>query len=969
MDQSLQLALTFVPYGNGYSPAIRQFGLNLLESIVKRLGQSSPLVEQGFLERLWGLAFGPAGLDAERGETRMSKEKMAVVLVQAAVRVWPQRWSSFFDQLMAEAGCLASPNGPQSPRQALNAELALTVIRMLIEEIQQAGDSDNAVAWDAERKQELQNALAVVMPEYAAWLWGALPTAAGRSRPDDAVSMAALQTLVRAWTVALGSITLPVASSPLAFATLFNIAQIYTGSLREDALDALLAFSARPLRTGEESLVTGLLDQEAERFEQLFAAFVKEASSSDDEDAAETAYGHLKRTAEMLVNFGMLTIGNRKHPSLPKRLGQVLALLLELLGLPSLIIRSLASLFWMSVSRAHERLWTEPELLACLPALFMRVLGGLATDRRTDRRHRWNRLDFDTERDFEEVSAAATNRLQCLLEAMAGRHVAMLGLLGQAMAAFCSDAGNAAALRSAIPPSGGPFGPQWAALSTASEAVCRGVGTLKEDATDAATRQQIRQQARSLLDALLSGLVEPQVTGTETLLAWLAMVRALAVLLAQQEGPDDTVPSSLLPGMLGLALGPTQFDPHVKGRVGALLLRLTAVRPALFHPHLESLAGTLEAPSSSAPGHVQRQRLATELLLAVGGTESVECVDRAVRPVLEELERAAPWLGSAQSLRSATVPEHSANPAGDSADFRRSLGNLLALIFICAQRLCTPSGALVPAVAEYVRGSIGPRLTSALLGLLTTLQAVSRPAGVWSPTEQGLWHDLFARRQPDATNVLAALDPAALDPAAPPADAASSTSTLRNWFSTVTVSALVSLGLLAKAPGFFADTRLIESLWAPYLAGWDCGAASPWALSWLLKHALHPLLVAGTQCPSETVAFLAQCPAFSAALDRLLAGLLSRLQSDWAALEAGAAGSPEEELERESELIMLSAALLSLAYDVLFPLAERAARTEPFLDLAARQPPSPVASPMAHWLAASNPVPKKRMVMIPFTYS
>lgn len=949
MGQSLHLAVTFVPFGNGYSPAIRQFGLNLLESIVKRLGQSSPLVEQGFLQQLWGLAFGPTGLDADRGETRTVKEKMAVVLVQAAVRVWPQRWTQFFEQLMAEAGCIASPTGPQSRRQALNAELALTVIRMLIEEIQQAGDSENAGAWDAERKQELQNAMALVMPEYAAWLWGALPTAAARSRPDDAMSMAALQTLVRAWTVALASITLPAASSPLAFATLFNIAQIYTGSLQEDALDALLAFSARPLRTGEEVLVTGLLDQEAERFEQLFATFVKEASSPD-EDAAETAYGHLKRTAEMLVNFGTMTIGNKKHPSLPKKLDRILGLLLELLGLPSLIIRSLASLFWMSVSRGHDRLWKEqPELLQRLPALFMRILGGLATDKRTDRRHRWNRLDFDTERDFEEVSAAAFNRLQCLLEAMAGRHVGLLELLGQAMASFCSDSGNAAALRSASVPAG-PFAAQWSALSVASEAVCRGVGSIKED--DAQQQLvQIKQQSRSLLDALLSGVVEPSVTATDTLLGWLAMVRALAVLLAQRGGPED-VPSGLLHGMLGLALGETQFDPHVKGRVGALLLRLATVSPTLFHPHLEALASSLEASCNNASGgSIQRQRLATELLLAVGGTQSVECVDRAVRPVLEELERATPWLTNPQSFRQATVPENSPNQAADSAEFRRSLGNLLALIFIIAQRLCS-GGELSASVSEYVRGSIGPRLTGALLGLLTTLQSISRPGGVWTQNEEALWHDLFARRQPDATNVLAALDPVC--PAA--SDSANSTSTLRGWFSTVTVSALVSLGLLAKAPGFFADTRLIETVWAPYLAAWDATAASPWALSWLLKHALHPLLVAANISPTESLASLTRCPAFSSALDSLFSMILSRLQSDWTALDAGAAGSPEEELERESELIMLSSALLNLAYDVLFPMAERSSRLEPFLDLASRQPPSPVASPISHWLATANPV-------------
>lgn len=35
--EALQLAFTFVPFGNGYPLAIRQFGLNLLEHVAKHL--------------------------------------------------------------------------------------------------------------------------------------------------------------------------------------------------------------------------------------------------------------------------------------------------------------------------------------------------------------------------------------------------------------------------------------------------------------------------------------------------------------------------------------------------------------------------------------------------------------------------------------------------------------------------------------------------------------------------------------------------------------------------------------------------------------------------------------------------------------------------------------------------------------------------------------------------------------------
>jgi len=981
---SMELGMIFVPWEAGYGPAVRQFGLNLLESIVKRLGQGEASHEQGILQQIWSLAMGVNGLRAE-GESRAMKEKMAGVLVQAALRVWPQRWPGLFDQLLGECGCMATPSGPSSPRQALNADLAISVIRMLVEEVQQASDADvSAAGWNEERRQELHAALtSQTLPGFTAWLWGVLPMAAQRSRPNDATSMALLSAVVRAWGAVVGSVALPADSTPMAVGTLFNLAQVYEDPVRGESLDALHALSIRNARTGDHVLFAQLLDQEAERLQQLLTILAKQAEDQDGD--WEDSYGHLKRTAEILVNIATLCIAHRRHPALPKRhLGPILRLLLDLLGLPSLLIKSLATLFWSASLKSGKAEGNFPDILNAevLPALFMRVLTALAADKRSERQHAWNRADFDTDlsKEYEEVRSATCNRLTCLLEGLAGRNAAgSLELMAGAMAAFCSDPGNAASLRSGASRADSQFTVQWAALSLACDALCRGIVTAKISTYPAPHAAS----ARRLLDALVlsPGVVDMQTSSPDTLLHWLTATRALSVLLANdKEGSCECLPAVLVPGMLGLSLGYTSSGEEgamqVRNRAGALLLKLASLPPAgaLFSPHLEQLASALEdtTSDSSAPMSVQRQRLLTELLLTLSLSSGVDWMDRAVRPLLTSLEQAQPFLASSQAVKQAVV-----GPNGllvDSSEFRRSLSNLLALLFIVASRLSDGAGGMALEVSDYVRGTVAPRLCSALLSLLIALQSLrSRVAWNDIPDGHALWNELFAKRQSDTTNVLATFHP--LQSCSSQSDPLA---TLRGWFSTVTVSALVSLGLLTRTPGFFASPRQLDA-WTPLLAGCDPATASPWALTWLLKHAVHPLMLAAHENADDEVRrALSGAAAFNAALDQFLPALALRLHTEWRSIDtvsSNGTASLQEEMERESELVMLSTATLSLLYDTLFPAAERMnsnktqaiptagnqgviTRSEPFLDLTVSPPlppPPPTTAPTALWLATANP--------------
>lgn len=946
VEESLHLAKTFIPYGAGYPVAVRQFGLNLLEHVVKSLGRSEALPEQGLLEQLWGLAFGPSGLDADQGEPSSVKEKTAVVVVQAALRVWPQRWPGLVDMLLGELGCMTAA-GPTSGRQVLNSELALTVLRMLCEEIHQSSDVDSVVSFDEARRTELQGALAAVLPGLADWVWAALPMAASRSTPNDAASMRLLSALIKAFGAVCQWVVLKPETTPLVVGTLFNIVQVYAG-LREDALEALLQFSARPMRTNDETLLTVLFDQEAGRLEQILTALVQKAGGGGLEagEDDEACYHQLKKVAEIIVNMATTYIAHRKHPALPKRLGPVLGILLGLLALPSLIVQSLAVIFWVAAMKAHSSLFEHAAFQAVLPALFMRLLGAMAAERRQERRQAWNRLDFDTEKEFDEVFLATTNRQTCLLDQLALRHDRTAEYLRAAVGSFAGE--HQAALKSRQAPAARLLG-QWAALCTATEAICRGSRSPAEP---------VVALMGSLLDGFL-GVVDPAETHPDVLAAWLVAVKGLAVAL----GAGLAHPG-LIPGVLSLVMSyrpaagraggaPDPSEMLVRGRSSALLVRLAQAAPALFLPHLEALA---ELQAACPPAAVLQQRFFTELFLTVAGTigdagRRVDFVDRVVRPFLEELDRAMPWLEPDALRRAAGATPALVMKAGEQAVFRKSLSNILHLAFLVVTRLGQqPDLAALDQLADYVRGTVVPRLLAFLLQLLRAVQRLQDPRAWPAPDEQALWHELFARRQSDATNVQGAMDPAE---EAAPADS-NPVQTVRGWFSTVLVSALVSTGYAARLPGFYGDLAGL----AEYLGRFEPATCSLWSATWTYKHLLHPLLAG---CPGPQ----ALGPAFGGALDRVLAGTLARLQGEWAGLLTQPADDPAAEVEREAELVMVSGVVVNMLYDVLYPAGERDKRAEPFLDLTAgSQPGLPVQSPTAVWLATADAGRQETLVQL-----
>ncbi len=943
IGQSMQLAFTFIPYKHGYSSAIRQFGLNLLEHVVKTLGLQVDLVDQGLLERLWTLAFGPDGLNWESDESRAIKEKMAVVIVEAAVRVWPQRWNNLFDLLLHEVSPL-NAGITLSTKHAINAEVALTIIRILIDQIH-----NPECSWDDERKNDLQYALSAVLPGFAGWLWTVFPLTAACASENDGNSMNVLTAEIKAFALTCHWVNLDPVKTPHVIGTLFNIA-FNISSLRDEVLESLLIFSTRSPRTNDDALFVVLIDQEIDHIEQLLSLLI----AAQPEDDLEERYAGLKKITETLVNLSISYVCHRKNPALSRCLGRLLNVLLGLMGIQSLILSSLSILFWVAALRSSEKLLTHPDMVAIYPSLFMKLLTGLAADRRTNKRSSWNRLDFDTDSEFNELWAATTNRQQGLFDHLASKHDPTVEYLRSAVGSFVVESQIG---QNPIPSSTHLL--QWSALCTATEAVARGYSK------NASPR--ILETMSSLLEGYL-GSINPATSHPEVLSAWILAVKGVSLLLGKHISP--AIADTLIPGTFNLIVSyevptasipslsspgeKTTLETSVKGRAYGLLLKLAPVAPNIFIPHLEALQSAMKSSTPTGAGGILRQRFFTELFLVIAPEiEDVgrrfDLVDLSVRSLLEQLEGANQWIADPITLRQAIgahpqmfLMDQRAKEA--AAEFRKNVCNLLALIFIVTFNVG------IEGIEDYNRGTIVPRMLSFLVGFLGCLQKLSSPE-FWSstPEEQVVWHDLFVRRQNDATNVHTAFDPATLDTG----NDVSGIQTVRGWMNAVQVSALVSTGLCSKLPGFYSSYSLTPL--CNYLAGFDPTTASIWSITWNTKHLLHHLLV-NCNDPSTLEAPL------PAHLNRILGATSSRLTSEWIALEEcknseNFRGSADlaAEIERESELIAASQLLINLLYDTLYPLGERDKKVEPCLDMNNRASPElPFQSKLAIWMITGD---------------
>ncbi len=370
-EYGFQLATVEMPL------AARLFGLNVLDDFIRT--RLVPTDAVGLRDGLWALLALVVAVPVE--ERRLVQDKVAMLIAQLAMRIWPQYWPDFFDRITE----LIAPSGAALEADAhapIRTEMGLLMARMVVDEIHPrdgasgggglAGgpSTQRMLVWDDARRPELQKVLAVVLPVVMERMHVLLAHVASSWSPEALVMMRHLVgTLIEAFaSIALWSAldrTKEAAiTSHLAILHITATVSAAHGDLATTALDALLTLAGRPARPQEAEFVAELLDAIVDPISRLLGQYAAPGGASCE------AYEYFKRTTDVLVTFSSIHLGHKRVSSAPQRLAAILDLFLGLSNFPSLLVATNVGAFWLTVAK-NERVMASGAMVERLPSLFL----------------------------------------------------------------------------------------------------------------------------------------------------------------------------------------------------------------------------------------------------------------------------------------------------------------------------------------------------------------------------------------------------------------------------------------------------------------------------------------------------------------------------------------------------------------------------------------------------------------------
>lgn len=928
--------------------SVRLFGLNVLEEYVKArldLGAAGRLRDGA-----WSLLALVVAVPAS--ERRLMQDKTAGLVAQLALRIWPQYWPDFFDRLLA----LVAADGTsleQDASSVIRTEMGLRMVRLVVQEIHpREGAGEKKLLGDEARRPELQQALALVLPQMITRLYTLLPHCSQWPPGQLRVMQPLLEVLMEAF----GSIALwvPLETGPtIACVTgLLQIARDANGELSGTALEVLALICARAPRPPEPSnLISALFDASVGPVGELLGRFAS---------AGLEGYDLFKRLADAFVTFCATNIANRKAPCLPSRLDAVLDILVQLSNFPSLLVVSnVAGSFWTPAARC-EALMKHPAMAARLPAIFLYTLVTMAQSRTAERaKEPFNAEDFDADdveadADFDTLFATLQNRALDLLRHAASYYPHIVaGYCGNALHTFMAERGGPTQLMADLGPQGLA---QWTSLIHATDAVLRACHARLLDSDTAPEEREAITQQVTALGQILCVFTEPATQlHTDTLYVWLTVLRTLITCLGAMDAPHFSV---LVQQLFGLFLSydcppALQFAPDralnmrtaVRARAGTTILRVCAAHPTRLLPALDHIIGLYRQSG-------ERERVVfIEMLLTIAGClEDANQRGDLVRLVLEPLATSLAQLGAlatdwkqllnkcglADLLPGRTLDQDDPNASPSSTTLRRTISHTTSTLYSTLTQL--KKLAIAPEIKHLI-SQLAPTVNDALSRLILCINVIFDSTHFEHPAVQPLWMRLCSDSSPDAKDAAMAEMP----PTEKLLDAhmlADSMDTLpgkslKGWLQMLRISVFMCYGQLYSLVPSVAGLGGVVALFQNA----DHFSLSHWMLA--TKHLFTPLLLnaADPSSTHELVRLIVHrfgCVRLEAAWQLFLAA------STPGTLTANAtAGKSNLEAEQEQERLLTTAtnSLLLMLFDILVPVGERDKKTDPSFDLAALKDP------------------------------
>lgn len=305
----------------------------------------------------------------------MIKEKFAKIVVNVAVREWPQRWPTFTDSLIAVI---------ENNRREM--DVALIIFRILCEEITVFNEN-----WDDSRRNELKSALNAVMPSMFPLLVSVLGSLSLFSNqidgfsPEESLYLSII--LMKNFGVLLEWLSPNILSEYPSFVPLICKAVfINNKEISIHSCDCMFLLCSRGWKPSEKSLLDPIID-----LSPHVSEFLRSTSLEH--------YEMQKKLSQVYSTLAIRQICQKKHPYIPKQ-GFELFLSVALLGFlhPSLLISSLFCPFWQT-SFKIDMISSNSSFIATFPYLIEEIFKKLTVNL-LKLKSPYTREDFDDKVEY-----------------------------------------------------------------------------------------------------------------------------------------------------------------------------------------------------------------------------------------------------------------------------------------------------------------------------------------------------------------------------------------------------------------------------------------------------------------------------------------------------------------------------------------------------------------------------------------